>query len=191
MSLSSSVMEYITKQPEDAWASLNPQIVAEGTGEDAGKVSKAMWSLEHTGRIRLRRDGRSITGVDTVIRAEAAQGRQSDSPRTRRARGEAPALSPRAVRTPHLDAYLRAKTRAASMVDGDEAQYIEVTFRENALAEEALKLRDALTAREAAYDELSTQYKTTLYEYEGVKSRIRNGTIKRAHESGAVAQPGD
>jgi hypothetical protein len=181
MSTSGRIIEYLTTVPPTSLSEQSPQKIGAVLGQTAPAVSKLLWSLENTGRITLIRDGRSITGVKSIDRAEVAQGTKVDSPRTRKRDGEAErpqVAAVRNIRTPLLDRYEAAKHRAASMSAGDN-EFFEITFRDNPIAEEGIALKAALLTLEEKYRELASQYKMTLYQYEGVKDRLsqRSGTV--------------
>lgn len=183
MSISNAIMEYVAALPPSQLTVANPHVVARAINAAPDKVSKLMWSLEHTGRIKLIREGRSIVGVEEVLRAIGQQGRRSESPRAAKREG---ATEPhvRSTRTPLLDRYEQAKRRAEAF-SADDSEFFEVTFRENPVAEEGLKLRDALASIEAKYRELSSQYKLMVYEYEGVKQRMRDRATRNVVEAKA------
>lgn len=198
MSLSNQILVYLSEQPEDRLHSLSPADVARNMGINTEKATKLMWSLEHTGRLALTRNGRSITGVDRIIRLESKQGQHgaaNGSPRrtgikaSTRPQKTPLTAAPKTVRTPLLDEYENAKARASALASSDpDNQFIEVRFRESPLAEEGLKLKAALMRMESQYSELSSQYKMTLYEYEGVKARMRERVNEKVYRDIAERQ---
>lgn len=184
MSLSSQVMEYITTQPADRLQSMTPSDIATALNSNNQRVSKTLWSLDNSGRIALRRSGHAITGIESVIRPVPSR-----KPSRYHAADGSPeptgATQSRPSKTPALDAYKAAKRLAESLHDGAaEREYLDINFRESPLAEEGLQLREQLHHLQHQYSELSTKYKMVLYEYEGVKQRIR----ERAYEKVAKAK---
>lgn len=173
MSISSQIMEYLMAMPKDQLRTQDSQSIGKAVGTSADRASKLLYSLERTGRISLIRSGRSITGVDEVIRPTGKPGVRVNRPAGSTDKRTTAPSGPRVVRTPMLDKYDHAKHRAEELSSVSD-EYFEVTFHENPIAEEALRLREALARLEEQYRELSTQYKMTLYEYEGVKDRLRN-----------------
>jgi hypothetical protein len=75
-----------------------------------------------------------------------------------------------------LDKYEHAKNKASTFNAGEDAEFFEVSFRDNPIAEEGLRLRAALARCEDQYRELSSQYKLILYENEGLKDRVKQRT---------------
>lgn len=181
MSISTKIMEYLSSLPASELSHASASTIAPNVGTSAGKASKLLWSLENTGRLRLRRQGRAIVGIDEVIRVAAQPGKPLEPvAAAKRSANKAvynqagAPVMPRHLRTPLLDRYAEAKARAAQISQSGESEFFEVTFRENPMAEEGIRLRDAYVRLEEQYKELSSQYKLTLYEYAGVKDRLRN-----------------
>lgn len=171
-SVSNNILQYLAKQPAEKLPTLSPSDIAGTLNLPTERVSKLLWSLEHTGRIELIRDGRSVVGIRGILRVEGRQG-----VRIQRPLGESPKPRevPATVRTPELDKYAAAKYKAAELARGGADDYFTVQFRENPIAEEALKLRDALVRSENQYRELSTQYKVLVYQ----KAKIEDETRAR------------
>lgn len=187
MSISQQLMDAINDASPQERKTLDPVELQKRTGYASGKISKLLWSLEHTGRIKLIRDGRSIVGIDDVLRYET----EKPGPRTngvRRAR-KTDDQAIRNVRTPNLSRYQDAKDKANSLTADDE--WIEVTFRENPLAEEGLRLREQLAQCQKHFDELSVRYKVVYAEYEGVKQRMKSKVEADVYKQIAERQPED
>lgn len=177
MSISNDILQHIAKTSVERYASLGPQEIALDLGEPPEKISKLLWSLEHTGRIEILRDSGRMVGIKRIVRLESAHGGgpRRDSARAavnrqQRARtnGSEPTITLgalRAIKTPQLDRYEDAKVQAAEIAQGD-SMYLEVSFRESPLAEEALRIKTALRAMDAKYAELSTQYRTLQHQWD-------------------------
>lgn len=190
MSISSDILHYLADQPEHRLGSIGPQEIARDLGQNPEKVSKLLWSLEHTGRLTLIRDGRSITGIGKLLRVQSKYESGEVKPREKRvAEPTRPALTVEAIRrikTPNIDRYAAAKRRAEDFAVDDE--FVVVSFRENPLAEEALQIRNALLAIGEKYAELSTQYRMLRYQHDTHMAEHRRAVEAKVHEFRAQAQ---
>lgn len=190
MSISSDILTYLAAQPAHRLGSIGAQQIAGDLGQSAEKISKLLWSLEHTKRLSLIRDGRNIVGIDKLLRIESKYERGEARPRAKRVvepgRQALTVEAIRRIKTPNLDRYAQAKRRADEFTIDDE--FVTIAFRENQLAEEALKIRQALLDIGEKYAELSTNFRMLKYQYDTHMDGHKRNVEAKVHEFRAQAQ---
>lgn len=177
---SGAIMEYLARQPKERLRTLLPSEIAQATGVGMDRISKLLWSLEHTGRIALLRDGRAVIGISEILRPEGRQGKRVPRPF-----GEPPKPreAPASVKTPLLDAYIVDKEQAEHFAKQTYSGRLRIDFQEDPLAEEAIKLRDALVRMENQWRELSSQYKVLIYEKQKLADEAKYRVAKKVEEA--------
>lgn len=177
---SGAIMEYLARQPKERLPTLLPADIAAATGVGMDRISKLLWSLEHTGRIVMLRDGRRVIGIKEVTRPEGRQGKRIERPL-----GEVPPPreSPASVKTPILDAYIADKEQAKTLNHRSYSGRLQIVFEEDPAMEEAIRLRDALVRMENTFRELSTQYKLVLYEKQKLADETKYRVAKKVEEA--------
>lgn len=177
---SGAIMDYLARVSPERLRTLLPSEIAQATGVGMDRISKLLWSLEHTGRISLLRDGRAVVGVREITRLEGRQGRK-----VQRAPGEPPKPreAPASVKTPLLDGYIADKEQAEQFATQSYSGRLQIKFQEDPLAEEAIKLREALVRMENQWRELQTQYKMLVYEKQKLADDARFRAAKKVEEA--------
>lgn len=182
-SLSGRIMAYLSGlSPEERRATSSREIAAV-LGTSPERASKLLWSLENNGRLTLIRVGWSITGVESVDRVDTANGqRHIRSPRRDQVRERtehATSTTRLVVPTPRLERYAAAKHKASELA---KDEYFNVTFHEDEIAEEALRLRTAFDSLQAEYRNLARLLEVLKAENDGLKARFRERTASVASE---------
>lgn len=164
--------------------------VSEKLAIDVGKVHSTVYNLTSRGFAEVERDGRNITGIRFTDKEPGSR-----SPSRPKAEGQTFATRTfvQTIRTPELDLYMQAKKEAAALSE-KYSSYVNVTFEEDALAEEAIKLQRTAAEQGMAITDLREQLRAAKNELamvrseaEALRSKRNAKMVAEASEAGALA----
>lgn len=155
-SVTDRVRQWIISAPSqrDGWIHVTPNQIRDKLGVEGGAVSVAISGLQQGGEAEVRKEGMRIVAVRMLPKQAPAapaspepEAREDDGPtHVEMVDGEytrVPGLAPIEMpETPELDRYAVAR-RVYGLAPTD-SPYLRVEFTANPVADEAVKLRDAL-----------------------------------------------